>query len=315
MIRRGLVAGLLALGSTGAVQADPDIGICTSCSNAGFAWAAEQTAPTTGGTHPVYVINASNGEVRYFDVSVWWDCDGNNPQQAGNPGKSSDRDFGAGAAVQSNCIQREAIEGTGDATFIHHMQDAHDAVKEMLAPENLNVNSVDIAHSGDSAVDLVGPDNSPAGLARANLQNGLADHFDTFWGSIAFNLADTAIRVTNRFLGSSDYLSPWTTVTVHYTDGTSIEVRITSISTGPGPSNRPQMKVVEGTARLPDGQTIPFAEGHFNGFEYEGESNLIDALWNLANIYGIPVSGQGGGGRIACTIIDGEVVHCTVLIQ
>lgn len=316
VIRRGLLAGVFAAGACGAVHAEPNIGFCTHCSNAGFAWAAEQAAPPTIGTHPVYVIDTFSGEVRYFDVMVWWDCGGNLPQSV-TPRSGSVSGDDSGAFIQSNCTHKEAMEGSGDPTIIMHMEDAHDAVMEFTSPENLNVDSRDIDHSGDSAVDLVGPHDGPAGLARANLQNGLADYLESLWGSILFTRADLAQRFANRFIGSSDYFEPLRIVTVNYPDGTTVQVEIEFVSTGPDGSARARMKVVEGTARLPNGQTIPYAEGHFDGFEFEGDTDLVDALWQLADLYGIPVTGPdgGGGGRIACTIVDGEIIQCVVLPQ
>lgn len=315
-IRHWLLAGAFAASAFGAAQAEPDIGFCTHCSNAGFAWAAEQAAPPTVGTHPVYVIDTLSGQVRYFDVMVWWDCGGNLPQSV-TPRSGPGTGRGSAASIQSNCTHKEAVEGSGDPTIIVHMEDAHDAVKEFASPENLTVYSGDVSHSGDSALDLIGPDDSPAGLNRAGLQNGLADYYETVWGQITFGMADIAQRIANRFIGSSDYISPAATITVHFPDGTSIKVEITDISSGPDGSARARMKVLQETGRFPDGGPIPFSEGHFNGFEYSGDTNIVDALRDLADLYGIPVTGPdgGGGGRIACSIVDGEIIQCVVLPQ
>ncbi len=264
----------------------------------------------TAGIHPVYAIDTVFGEVRYFDVHVWWDCGGNHVQSlpSGNATRSAD----SNASIQSNCTQVEAIQGEGDPSVIAGMIEAHFAVHEFLSPETFNIDSGDLPNAGDSAIDLIGPHDSAAGAARGNLANGVANHLQGFWISQLHGLTDTAIRLANRFIGSSDYLNPASLVTVTYPDGTSVKLRIVQISTTAfSPTVTVLVEILPETSQLPDGRMVPQTGGQFDGFAYGDDSNVVDALINLANRYGIPVTGAGGGRTMTC-IRDEHGITCRI---
>lgn len=314
MTRNLLIAGLLAATAPGVAQNEPDIGICTNCSTAEFAYTAEQAAPPTAGNHPVYVIDAVNGEVRYFDVEVWWDCGGYHLQSMDS--REAEVAASSDLLAQSNCAQKEAVQGNGNAAIILDMQEAHYAVKDFVSPENLTVYSGEIPNSGDSAIDLVGPNDSSAGYNRGNLALGLTSYYGGLWGQSVFMMSDLARRFSNRFIGSSDYLNPASRITVIYPDGTRIKVKVTNVSSGPDGSVDVEVHVLPESAQLPDGRMVPQMEGHFDGFDYSGDTNIVDAIRDLANLYGIPVTGAGGGGgggRIACVRVDGGDLVCRIL--
>ncbi len=214
--------------------------------------------------------------------------------------------------IQSNCTQIEAVQGEGDPSVIADMLEAHFAVQEFLSPETFNIDSGDLPNAGDSAIDLIGPEQGPAGLARMGLQNAIANHLQGFWISQLHGLADTAIRLANRFIGSSDYLNPASLVTVTYPDGTTIKLRIVQISTTAfSPFATVLVEVLPETIQLSDGGPVPQFEGQFDGFSFSGDQDIVDALMNLANRYGIPVTGAGGGRTMTC-IRDEHGITCRI---
>ena len=76
-----------------------------------------------------------------------------------------------------------------------------------------------------------------------------------------------------------------------------------------------QIEIQMDSGQFPDGSPIPYAEGRFNGFQHNGDPDIFDSLRDLAQLYGIPITGGGGGGggRISCVAVDGENVSCEVL--
>lgn len=186
MTRFMLVSGLLAASAGAMAQSDPIVGICTNCSTAGFAWTAEQAAPPTAGNYPVYVIDSVDGEVRYFDVDVWWDCGGND-LESHDPEDAKTAE-GSGLVVQSYCVQKESITGAGSQSIIMNIQDAHYGAKEFASLHSGDIDTVDLpGFSGDSAIDLLGPSGSSSDLARAALQNGVNNYHNTWWGLSLFH--------------------------------------------------------------------------------------------------------------------------------
>jgi hypothetical protein len=303
-----LSVGLLLAGPQVMAETLPEIGVCDNCSTAGFAFTAEQAVPPFIGNHPVYVLDGVSGEVRYFDVSVWWDCGGNNPQSVGSKGDAVSMDPLAG--LQSNCIHKSAVSGVGNTDAIRQIEDAYYDVLDLLQPEGLTVDSGDLLFPGDSAIDLVGPDGSVAEYNRANLRNSVADHLEGWYGRVMFGWADLARRTADRLIGGSDFIRPMTEVQVNYPDGTTIRLEVLNVSSGPTGKPMVSLRIIPGSARLPNGQAVPFGLGQFAGFQFEGSEDVVQALFDLANLHGIPITGPGGGAtRISC-INDQHGVTC-----
>ncbi len=304
LVGKYLIILSLVYAGASAAEDEPNIGYCSNCSSAGFAWAAEQAAPPTGGMHPVYVIDTIFGEVRYFNVSVWWDCGGNELQSVDDGVQSLD-EGGMDSSTLSSCTQKEAIQGVGDALIISEMMNAHFAVIDFL--EKFRIDSGELPNSGDSAIDMVGP--NEAGLARMNLQNAVANHLQSFWGTLIFSMADTATRIANRFIGNSNYVSPASLVTVTFPDGTSIKLDVVRISSFIDGTVTVLVEVLTETLQLPDGRAVPQLEDQFPGFNYAGDENIVESIIELAHRFGIPVTGAGGP-RIACVRVDGGAIIC-----
>lgn len=119
-------------------------------------------------------------------------------------------------------------------------------------------------------------------------------------------LADTATRIANRFLGSSNYLSPASLITVTYPDGTSIKIAIVQISSFIDGSITVLVEVLMETGELPDGQAAPRFEERFDNFNFSGGEDIVQNLIDLANRFGIPITGAGGSGpTLRCVTVDG----------
>ncbi len=308
-----LMLGLGALWMPLQAQVQPQLGFCRLCAgDAAFADAAELAAPDwapmdgTPVLYPVYVIDPASGEIRYFDVVVWRDWGGAQPQ-GGEPRDSEAADR-IDNTLQFSWIQKEAYPGHGDLEILDAIGLAHVGVSEFLSPINLEFPASDIPHAPGSAIDVIGPSASSAGYALLNLEAGVADMLEDRWASIVFGWADIARRAADRMFGSSDYLAPATTVRINFPDGTRIDLDIESISPTLSGRSRVRVRVRPESARLPDGRTVPQDAGHFDGFAYFGETALIDVISDLAFRYGIPVSGDGD--RIGCSRFDNGPLTC-----
>jgi hypothetical protein len=284
----------------------PNIGYCSNCSSAGFAWAAEQAAPPTGGMHPVYVIDTTFGEVRYFNVSVWWDCGGNELQSVDDGVQSLDEN-GMDSSTLSSCTQKEAIQGVGDGFTISQMLIAHDIVSDFLAPEKFQFDSGDLPLVGDTALDLIGPHDSSAGFARLTLQHAIQSELQGWLNTQLIGAADIVIRLVNNYIG--DGYSNTRFVKVTFEDGTTVMVRVVDVGIN---NNTPvvELEILTESVALPDdGGPVPQTGGQFDGFGYEGDENIVQNIIDVAIRFGIPITGAGGT-RIACSRVDGGVPVC-----
>ncbi len=296
---------ILSLVYAGASAAEdvPDIGYCSNCSSAGFAWAAEQAAPSTGGMHPVYVIDTTFGEVRYFNVSVWWDCGGNELQSVDDGVQSLD-EGGMDSSTLSSCTQKEAIQGVGDEFIISQMLIAHDIVSDFLAPEKFQFDSGDLPNVGDTALDLIGPDVSSAGFARLTLQHAVQNELQGWFNAQLLGVSDLANRLANNYIGEG--YSNTRFVKVTFPDGTSVMLRVVDV----GINNKTpvvEVEVVTESIELPYGAgPVPQNEGHFDNFSYTGDPNIVGSFIDMANRFGIPITGAGGSGpTLRCVTVDG----------
>jgi len=313
------VAVMLMLSGPSAAQSLPIIGFCNPCwADREFAnqaiHAAPDSAPGNGTavTYPVYVINPATGNIRYFDVLAWFDWGDGRPyssQSADAVGSES------GEQTRSFGLQKEAYPGPGDAQIILALQQAHVAALEFASALSFVViDSTDIGFPGQSAIGLVGPETSAAGLDRLNLQNQLTDYYAGLRGGFFAGLTEMASRLGNRLLGGSGYVNPMSRIKVRFPDGTEVMVEVSNVSTSLDLSELfIDFEVMTETARLPDGGTVPQNGGQFDGFGYSGSSSVLDLIRDLAWRLGVTVSG-GSGTRIACARVrGGGPVLCEIM--
>lgn len=314
-----LFAVVLVMGASASLFAQdlPHTGFCNGCSSsAAFADAAEEAAPDAApgdGTpviYPVYVINPANGSIHYFDVHVWYDWGDGQPHSS-DSGDHDDRNEG----LHSIGLQKAAYPGNGDPEIFAAMQEAHSVAVDFASSlQSVTVYSGDIGYDGDSAIDLVGPQESPANYNRKALQNALTDHYGNLAGSLIFGLPDMVGRLANRFIGpSGGYINPYSRVHVEFPDGTTIQLEITNVSTGFTPGDVTiEFEVKTHTARLPDGSPVPESAGEFDGFSYSGDTSVIQLLADLADRFGISITGTSGSTMV-CVRIHGGPVECELV--
>jgi len=314
-----LVFLTLAANSTALhAQIMPLHGLCRHCSSiAAYANAAMQAAPDyapadgTSMTYPVYVLNSGTGTVEFFNVLVWYDW-GNGQPHGSDRGDSSSVTTRQGGVTMHTGLHKEAYPATGDPAIIGAMQQAHQSIFQFYSPANLHIDSTDLPGTPpESAVDLVG--DGPAGYDRLNLELALSLHYRGVWASIGAALNDLAQRFLSNFIGNSDYFNSATTVTVSFPDGSQVDVEFESVSDGPSGVIY-EMRVRPDSARLPNGQGLPQTPEHFDGFGYSGDTQLIDAIGDLAWRMGITVTGGPSGSRLACSRVQGGgPVTCRML--
>lgn len=300
-----VVIGMVFAGTAAAGQEMPTIAYCSSCSTAGFAWTAEQAAPPTDGIHPVYVLDVIAGEVRYFDVQVWWDCGGDNLRSP-----EVDPALRLLGSLLSSCTRQESERGDGDASVVSDMLNAYSVVSEVVS-ELYQFDSRDIRHAGDSAIDLIGPKGGREGLARRNLQAGVSRHLQGFSESIVFELSESAAKLAKRYIGSAGYLSPGRLITVHYPDGTSIRLKVDQINWFLDGNFEVGLETLTQSVRLPDGQPAPHLAIGFDGFEFTGDPNVVDLIVDVANRFDIHTTNTlFNGFTLRCARVDGGAITC-----
>ena len=302
---------LLTTSAAALAQRVPDfIGYCRNCSESAFGHTAEEAAPPVPGTHPVYVLDTGSGEVRFFSVEVWFDPgDGIHPQADEKPEQPPN------PPISLQGIHTEAIPGTGDPTVISAMEEAFDIVLDFAqllygAPVpasgtstrsgdgDSSMEDVPIGDLGldlDSAVELVGPEDSSAGFNRLRLQNEINNFYHSVWGSLTSGLLDVLTRLSNRFLG--DGLIDGGQITITFPDDTSVVVKLNSFSPEiGGPAFGMDLDVRTDTVQGPDLSAVPQSPGQFAGFSYGGGEGLVNSLADTAGRFGLSVGPPGSGG-------------------
>lgn len=290
------------------------LAVCNSCfSKYSFQSAAEQSSfdysPSLEGVDQVYVLNPNTADIHYFDVHRWYEAGDVDPYSAPESG-------GQIRGTLYGYYHAEAEPAAGDpvveAALIEGLNAAKSFAQGLLG--SIDINDVDPASHIDSAIDLVGPDDSAAGLNRNGLRNLLNNYYNSMWAEQVFALTDLGRRFVDKILARSQLLVG-AVITISFEDGTTIKVKLESIAEGmDGGPLYMDLEVMQDTARGPGLWMVPVSEGQFDNFSYTGDSNTVQALINLALRYGIPVTGSGGGsgGTTMECEVDGDTIRCTV---
>ncbi len=134
-----------------------------------------------------------------------------------------------------------------------------------------------------SAIDLVGPERSPAGRNRAALVHRLQCWIDGIERCSAADRNDPRVLAIRRFLGRGAD-GPDGAVIVHFPDRTRVEVRLVRAQ-DPGPDAMTESAyapvVLPDTAHGPGLPAVPSLPGQFEGFAYEGSAEIRAALKRL----------------------------------
>lgn len=301
----------------------PTFGFCDHCySSASFLTKAEQVslfeAPLFEGIHKVYIINPHSREVRFFVVSRWYEI-GDLIPRSSSP--SEKYDTGSVRRSSDGYYHAEATPAAPDPEISGALSESIEATHEFRQQlaGYIDFDSLDLPPELElnSAIDLIGPEDSSAGLNRSRMRNVLNNHLNDRIGNLTIALGDLALRLLNRMISKSGLLNNFT-VTVQFPDGTTIAITIRGIQEGfQGDPNLFEMEIIESSAQGPGLPAVPGSHGQFSGFSYVGNSDIVQELMQLARLYGIPVTGPGGGpppvnGDSVICEINGNHIKCTV---
>lgn len=291
----------------------PTTTVCNHCySDASFKHQAEQTSlanrPLFEGLDYVYVINVSSEDVRHFEVHRWVEYD---PEPYSHSRSSSE---GETLSYNYGPARAEAIELPGDPSILASIDQAIGVSKNFSSQVTQGISSDDLGLPFDSAIALIGPETSPAGLHRNALKNMLHQHFNAILQTLMISVTDLAHRFVGKFLSesSAEFLK---NVTVEFPDGTEVQVKIEEILDSLDGDVGFEFHVRVETISGPGLPAAPLNPGQFAGFRFSGNGVTVAELINLALLYNIPVSQAGGGGggpgEMECEV-DGDQIRCTV---
>jgi len=296
-----LLAGSgLAWGST--IIRDWDSAYCDNCaSDVQFAaWAENHVLdlePLPGDTivNPVYVINPNTLQQRYFDVSVWW---------GGGTIQSPPEETGAGRGlIQSGQgLQKHAVLRPGDPAILAAVEESVLMVDAFFASV-ADIDSTDLDFEVDSAVDLVGPEDGPAGLTRASLALSVGRYLSDEWESIFGQVSDLIDRAANNYVGESTTFNA-VTFRVSFPNETTALFIVTLAS------NNPVIIVVElvpGSLTMPDGTAVPSSPGQLEGTTSVPEGIGFDLLQMIQRFPGNSMTCS-----MSCDGSSGPDAYCRV---
>ncbi len=134
-----------------------------------------------------------------------------------------------------------------------------------------------------SAIDLVGPEDGPAGRNRAALIRRMQCWIDGSGGCPVADVNDPRVRALRRFLtgGAVDRDG---LLSVHFPDETRIEVRLTrATDLEPNDWDKRVYRTIAlpDTVSVPGLSDVPSRPGHFESFDYDGASAIRAALERL----------------------------------
>jgi len=304
-----LVAFVLALAAldTLAVDGDVKVTLCKYCNSSAFSNAAEtatmrQAPRLEEGRQFVFVVDVGTDEIRYYEVvreyvQICRD-DAAAATQSGaiinpdDPGPTFPDCF-------SNWLT-SSTQLPAPADAVAELREARREVDKFAAA----VQDFDLGELGlgpipiDSATDLIGPVAGPPNphnpaFMRAALQNAVANQYFDTWLDRAFSeIGDLAIRFANMFI-TDPSITTISSTTVHFPDGTTIELVITTIVRDEfGGFKTVRVKVDTASAQGQNLPWIPTESGDFLSFFRNGFTGNPLFLNNLGDLI------VRGGGRV-----------------
>lgn len=302
--------------STWASGSLPPLTICTYCqSEASFASAAELAvpgvppSPTGVGVENMYVLAPHSGQVRFFEVHVWYD---DSFSLFGDDGTEPAKKDSIDSSIQ-NVVQKIAYPANGDPQTMQTIGDAHQVAIQFVTASlgGSTIDADEVSNAPDSAIDLIGPFNGPAGIARLDLQAGVSRKLEGLWGQAVFGATELAQRLAGRLIGGDGYIDPMSRITLEFANGTSIELEITNVSSAPNGSINVDVAVIENSGLMPDGRAIPVAGAQFSGREFS-DPPLFNDVFDLARRLGLDLTGlvpDTNCTRVTFVFIDGVLAE------
>lgn len=270
-----LAVGLFAACAVNAIEPDAKVALCKGCSASAFGNIAEAAAifftpRLEEGRQFVFVVDVGSDEIRYYEVTR--ENDESNWEVF-----STQRAAPAAAVAELRTAQQEIQQ------FVAEVQDFD------LTELDLGVIPI------DSATDLIGDSSISHDTAflRGALQNAVADNYFNSWTNIVGAvLGDLAERFANTLIANPSILTLNST-TVHFPDGTSVELEITAIVRDElGRFKTVRLEVNVASVQGPGLDPIPTTPGAFLTALANGIAGDPAYLSNLSDLF------VRGGGRI-----------------
>ncbi len=293
-----------------------DFDVCDHCyTTAQFAHAAEQHSLATrplmaSGIDPVYVVNASSGEVRYFDVyrSVSGNLlgDGDEPEMVSQFGSAIPAT--SGGSVSSGYYLAEALEGAPDPEILEVLEEAHAVLQiaiETWSQQAIRSDEVPGLEDLQSALQLVGPES--AEFWRNQVGVALEDYMNAQIASrVGTIISDAILGAYQKFVAAS-MLPEGFEIVLQAPDGTEIRITYTLNMRVGELSDGYNFDIMEETVRV-TGQPIgfPTTPGGFSGYTYTGSFVTASQLRLLADRLGV-----GGGCSWSCSASDHCALSCS----
>jgi hypothetical protein len=260
----------------------------------------------------VYVLNSTTNSIAYFQVNRWRDSSFDPNGLA--PDRRSSR-TGKPSAQTNSFFRAEALVVAPPPDEVEQIQEGMYVAELIQSDIASGVDSEELGLDLPSAVSLLGPFDSPAGLHRNALQNSINNYYNSFWYTITHGLYDLGLRAADRIIGKSN-LQQFSTLLVSFPDGSTIQVRLNEWLEGLEGSRAYDMEVLVNSVQVPGLLSVPRSAGQFNGFEYIGQDTTLEELALLAERYGITVT-RGGSlpsrpSRFVCEI-SGGTITCRVI--
>jgi len=210
------------------------------------------------------------------------------------------------------------VDRVFDDPHRNRLQDAVDTLRVISTVLSKDLESErDLGINFASAIDLLGPNDSPAGFRRATLNATVQSRFeDTFRNELAQISGD--LRELVSFLTGHQFNSLPVNIDIIFPDDSTIRVSI--LNSGIDDHNNPTFEInsIASSVRLPNGQPVPQTPGQFGNLNIGGLSRgTALALGDYGRALGLDVVACStcGGGQQACEIRCDSNNRCTVVLN
>lgn len=301
-MQKWMVIALLAVMSSPALGSgsEPFMGLCDHCnSNAQFEVAAENLAPNFAPgdgsikVYPVYVTNPMTADVRFFQVAVWYDWQGGQPQTAPEPLRAREIRIPSGkdgeSVVYGPGLQKLATPAPGDPSLKADLVSASIGLQAFISSLQGVIDVGDLPWPGHnpppaSALDLIGTVPGQVSLQHGGLEIALSQYLNQRWAAtITFVVRDVVDRLFRNYGGESDVFRG-RHATIRWPDGTTIVFAIDRLSLDlSGISYRVFGDVLQSSITMPDGGPGPWGAGMFDGFTWRDNADLGPGLIGAAH--------------------------------
>jgi len=301
-----LVACMLTLAALEALAeyGDAKVTLCKYCNSNAFSNAAEtaamQQAPRLEeGRQFVFVVDVGTDEIRYYEVvREYVQICRDDAAAATQSGAIINPDDPA--PTFPDCFSNWLTSSTQlppPADAVAELRTAQQEVEKFVAEvQDFDLGELDLGVIPiDSVTDLIGESSNSHDTAflRGAFENAVASKYFDSWVDRAFaTIGDLAVRFVNRFI-TDPSIETVNATTVHFPDGTTIDVLVIKIVRGDlGGFKGVRVKVDTASAQGPGLSSIPTTPAAFLTALANGIAGDPQYLINLSDLF------VRGGGRV-----------------